>query len=149
MFIIVYPTNLSCFNIQMVSSTYQVQIVMPRISWVYIVCQHGESQEALSSSGIARSMEKGKHSLVWCCQAPFRSIYAILYYFQQYRNVSTFFERSSLASAVNLTSLGRGNLNWGITFIRLTCGCVYGAFSKLLIDVGEPGPLWAVPFLGR
>lgn len=59
------------------------------------------------------------------------------------------FDRSSLASVVNLTSLGRGNLNWGITFIKLTCGRVYGAFSKLLIDVGEPSPLWEAPSLSR
>ena len=50
--------------------------------------------------------------------------------------------------AVNLTSLGRRNFNWGVDSIRLVCG-YYGTFDWLITVVRGPSPLWMVPSLGK
>lgn len=52
--------------------------------------------------------------------------------------------------AVNLKqnktkNLGKGIVSWGIAFLRFTCV----EFSWLLINVGEPNPLWLLAFLCR
>lgn len=42
----------------------------------------------------------------------------------------------------------RQTFNWWIAFFTLACGHIYVAFSWLLIDIGEPIPLWIVPSVG-
>lgn len=53
-----------------------------------------------------------------------------------------------LIFCVNLTQMGRGRLKWGIACIRLFCEHVCQTFSRLLIEVKEPSPLWTVLLLG-
>jgi hypothetical protein len=40
--------------------------------------------------------------------------------------------------------LGGRNFNWENAFIRLPCRQVYGAFSWLMMNVGDASPLWVV-----
>lgn len=45
---------------------------------------------------------------------------------------------------INYSHLGLGDV-----CIRLVCWHVCGTFSRLMINVGGPSPVWAVPALGR
>ena len=46
---------------------------------------------------------------------------------------------------ISQNHLGRRNLNWGSNSTRLACGKTCSAFSWLIIYVGEPSSLWAIP----
>lgn len=49
---------------------------------------------------------------------------------------------------VNLTQpVVTYDLKYGISFIRLACGCASRASSWVLVDVVAPIPLWVVPYL--
>lgn len=67
-------------------------------------------------------------------------------------------------SCCHLTHLGRLTLNWrsvskktvlwAFQTVLQACqtvlrACFLGGFSWLLIDIGGPSPLWAIPFQGR
>lgn len=52
-------------------------------------------------------------------------------------------------SLIQTKSSGKKEPQLRIASIRLACGYICGVFPRLLINVGGPSPLWAVPFLSR